>query len=174
MVEDNKMIDCSKGTEIEWPLTGFTFATRTNIAKRQLCNRDACLLLLAANGPTVKTSTLKTLLRAWRPLEGVYYGATKTLRPGRRELDFSYLFNHYYGHIGTNASGKKYVPWTGANYAGPCWWWRNTETMRGTCQISSAGYARLEELRVLMGRIHGEVLGAIDVCLGKRESEVVS
>jgi hypothetical protein len=129
-------------------------------------------LLLAANGPTVKTSTLKALLRAWRPLEGVYYGATKTSRPGRRELDFSYLFNHYYGHVGTNSSGKKHVPWTGVTYAGPCWWWRNTATMRGSVSISTKGYARLEELRVLMGRLHGEVLTAIDVCLGRHEAEL--
>lgn len=160
--------------EVEWPLKGWTFATKTDIARRKLCNRDACLLLLAANGPTCKTSLLKALLRAWRPA----YTETKLLwgskdQRGIRttELDFGYLFNHYYGHIGTESMGKKYVPWTGATYKGPCWWWRDSRTMRGTCQISAAGYKRLEQLRQAIGFHHGEVLGAIDECLGRYEAQ---
>lgn len=163
------MVDNNGGQvrEIEFPLIGFKFSPRTNIAKKRLNNRDATLLLLAANGPTVKTNTLAILLRGWRPMgedsaRGKYWG--------KRELDFSYLWNHYYGHVGVDSTGKKHVPWTGVTYKGPCWWWRNTRTMRGTVQISAKGYARLAQLKHELAQVM-HYIPTLDNCITTGVSE---
>ncbi len=137
--------------EIEFPLAGFTGGNCgrvTNIAKRVLSNRDACLLLLAANGPICKTDTLITLLRAWRPLEGMHYqynprGKDSTSRPGRRELCFTYLFNSYYGHTCGNPEGRPSKPYYGGVRTKAAYFWRNK---RGQIRISLAGYKRLSWL----------------------------
>jgi len=154
------MVDNNGTTkEIEFPLFGFTggkCGRVTDIKKRVLSNRDACLLLLAANGPICKTSTLKVLLRAWRPLEGVTYTYRRGMsdliaRNGRAlELDFGYLFNGYYGHTCGNIEGRPATRWfdkkppTKAAY-----FWSNK---RGEVKISNAGFGRLAWLIQEMGR----------------------
>lgn len=153
------MVDNNGTTkEIEFPLAGFTggkCGRVTDISKRVLSNRDACLLLLAANGPICKSSTLKVLLRAWRPLEGVTYkyrrGMTDLVtRNGNFELNFGYLFNSYYGHICGNIEGRPAKRWfdkkapTAAAY-----FWSNK---RGEVKISNAGFRRLSWLIQQMGR----------------------
>lgn len=143
----NKSVD----KEIEFPLAGFTggrTGRTTNIAERVLSNRDACLLLLAANGPICKTGTLQTLLRAWRPLEGYHYqysrvGQGATSRPGHVELHFTYLFNTHYGHICHNPQGIPDVPWCGPARTKEAYFWSNK---RGEIRISLAGYKRLSWL----------------------------
>jgi len=143
------MVDNNGTTkEIEFPLAGFTggkCGRVTDISKRVLNNRDACLLLLAANGPICKTSTLKALLRAWRPLEGITYkyrrGMTDLVtRNGNFELHFDYLFNSYYGHICGNPEGRPSKPYYGSIRTGAAYFWSNK---RGEIKISIAGYKRL-------------------------------
>jgi hypothetical protein len=137
--------------EIEFPLAGFTggkCGRVTDIAKRVLSNRDACLLLLAANGPICKTNTLQVLLRAWRPLEGVTYhyrprGTDTQSRSGKHELCFSYLFNTYYGHICRNPEGRPNKPYYGGVRTKEAYFWSNK---RGQIRISLAGYKRLSWL----------------------------
>lgn len=146
MVANNSM-----DKEIEFPLAGFTggkCGRVTDIAKRVLSNRDACLLLLAANGPIVKTDTLLVLLRAWRPLEGTLYqynsgGTDITSKPGSRELCFTYLFNSYYGHICGNPEGRPSKPHYSFRRTKESYFWRNKP---GQIRISLAGYKRLSWL----------------------------
>lgn len=143
------MVDNNGTTkEIEFPLAGFTggrCGRVTDISKRVLSNRDACLLLLAANGPICKSSTLKVLLRAWRPLEGVTYqyrsGQTDfQSRNGNFELNFGYLFNGYYGHICGNQEGRPAKRWYGGAPTKVAYFWSNK---RGEVKISNEGYKRL-------------------------------
>jgi hypothetical protein len=139
--------------EIEFPLAGFTggkCGRVTDIAKRVLSNRDACLLLLAANGPICKTNTLQVLLRAWRPLEGKTYApsaaresSTTWIQTGRRELNFTYLFNSYYGHICRNPEGRPSKSYFGGVRTKAAFFWTNK---RGQIRISLAGYKRLSWL----------------------------
>lgn len=144
----------NKGTdrEIEFPLAGFTggkSGRTTDIAKRVLSNRDACLLLLAANGPICRTNTLTTLLRAWRPLEGLRYvydskgTGHHQRRPGKNELCFTYLFNSYYGHICGNPEGRPSKPYYAPIRTKECYFWTKK---RGEIRISLAGYKRLSWL----------------------------
>lgn len=149
--------------EFTYPLIGFTYGTKTNVAKRILNNKDAALLILAANGGVMRVGDVKALLRGWR-------GPTKGLcvvKPGRynfktnkydetvygtdpAELHFSYLFNTYYGHItedynqvegdrGGWCAGRK-----GANRysAGPFMW----RPFKNRAAISALGRARLNAL----------------------------
>lgn len=146
MVADSNTVQSQDGNsetvrEIEWPLTGFTYATRTNVAQRKLNNLDACLMLIAANGPTVRTRTLKTLLRAWRPMgelspRGPYWG--------KRELDFDYLFNSFYGHVSGNPEGRPARSFYHKPRTTQCFWW---QSKRGEVSITVAGYRRLEQLK---------------------------
>lgn len=141
--------------EIEFPLFGFTggkCGRKTDVAKRVLSNRDACLLLLAANGPVCKTSTLITLLRAWRPLEGMTYYSYRggQSRSGRHELCFKYLFNSYYGHTCGNLQGRPYKPMYGRDGHPPVsYFWSNK---RGEVKITIEGYKRLAWLIQELGR----------------------
>lgn len=153
------MVDNNGTTkEIEFPLFGFTggkCGRVTDIKKRVLSNRDACLLLLAANGPICKTGTLITLLRAWRPLEGVTYnyrrGAKDLItRSGKFELCFKYLFNSYYGHTCGNIEGRPYKSMYGRDgHPAVSYFWSNK---RGEVKITHAGFRRLSYLIQEMGR----------------------
>ena len=144
------MVDNNGTTkEVEFPLAGFTggkCGRVTDISKRVLSNRDACLLLLAANGPICSSTLLKALLRAWRPLEGVTYQyrrGDKDLisRSGRFELNFGYLFNGYYGHTCGNIDGRPYTPYChSAPRSKAAYFW---STKRNEYKISNAGYKRL-------------------------------
>jgi hypothetical protein len=138
--------------ELTFPLIGFTYGTRTNIAARILNNKDAALLILAANGGVMKVAEVKALLRGWRP------GTTgrNVVRQGRwddkarkyvpavlgtdpAELHFSYLFNSYYGHI-----VRTYDRTAGCrHYSSGAYMWRPA---RATAAISSLGRARLRIL----------------------------
>jgi hypothetical protein len=153
----------NNATEFTFPLIGFRYGTRTNIAARILNNKDAALLILAANGGVMRVSDVKALLRGWRP------GTTgrNVLKPSRwnhrlrkrtpavfgtdpAELHFSYLFNTYYGHItedynrtegdrGGWCSGRK-----GANrYSSGPFMWR---PFKNRAAISALGRARLRTL----------------------------
>lgn len=137
--------------EIEFPLAGFTGGAtgrETDISQRVLSNRDACLLLLAANGPEVKSGTLIALLRAWRPLEGApYSGGFLPRRTGNRELYFTYLFNSHYGHITNNYEGVPRKPYYSYARTKESFFWRER---RGHIRISAAGYRRLASLIAAM------------------------
>lgn len=143
------MVD-NNGTskEIEFPLAGFTGGRNgrvTDISKRVLSNRDACLLLLAANGPICRTGTLQRLLQAWRPLEGITYhyrpnSKDTQTRSGKHELHFTYLFNSYYGHICGNPEGRPSQPYYGSIRTKAAYFWSNK---RGEIKISIEGYKRL-------------------------------
>jgi len=151
----------NNATEFTFPLIGFTHGTRTNIAARILNNKDAALLILAANGATMKVGDVKALLRGWRP------GTTgqNVVKPGRwndrlrkwtppvlgtdpSELHFSYLFNCYYGHISTDYNKGENVEggWGGRGkryYSVGAYMWRPA---RHTAAISALGRARLRVL----------------------------
>jgi hypothetical protein len=131
------MVDNNGTTKkIEFPLAGFTggkCGRVTDVKKRILSNRDACLLLLAANGPICRTSTLKTLLRAWRPLEGQLGGDVPS------ELNFGYLFNSCYGHTTDNVEGRRDMS-RRPGRAPYAYFWSNK---RGEVKISHAGFKRL-------------------------------
>jgi hypothetical protein len=142
----------NNAVEFTYPLIGFTYGTRTNIAKRILNNKDAALLILAANGGVMRVADVKALLRGWRP------GTTgkNVIKPGRfnlrtnkyeptvygtdpAELHFSYLFNTYYGHITENydyARGR-------GHYSSGAYMWR---PFKNRAAISALGRARLNAL----------------------------
>lgn len=142
----------NNAAELTFPLIGFTYGTRTDIARRVLTNKDAALLILAANGGVMRVADVKALLRGWR-------GPTKGLcvvKPGRynfktnkydkpvfgtdpTELHFSYLFNTYYGHITENydyARGR-------GHYSAGAYMWR---PFKNRAAISALGRARLNAL----------------------------
>lgn len=73
--------------ELTFPLANLTHGRKTDVKNGVINNRDATLLILAANGGVMSVNDVKILLRGWRPLEG-HYG---------HELRFQYLFNAYYG-----------------------------------------------------------------------------
>ncbi len=126
----------SNATEITFPLIGFTYGTRTDIARRILTNKDAALLILAANDGTMNVGDIKALLRGWRPFGD---GSKDGVRYATGELHFSYLFNAYYGHIVTNydrTAGCKH-------YSSGAYMWRPA---RHTAAISALGRARLRVL----------------------------
>lgn len=140
--------------EIEFPLAGFTGGNsgrKTDVSQRVLSNRDACLLLLAANGPICKTGTLIRLLQAWRPLEGLTYSYNgPTRRSGKHELCFKYLFNSYYGHTCGNYQGRPYKPMYGRDgHPAVSYFWSNK---RGQVKITVEGYKRLAWLIQELGR----------------------
>lgn len=142
----------NNANELTFPLIGFTYGTRTNIAARILNNKDAALLILAANGGVMPVGTVKALLRGWRPGTA----GQNVLRRGRwdekarkyvpavlgtdpSELHFSYLFNAYYGHI-----VHTYDRTAGCrHYSSGAYMWRPA---RATAAISSLGRARLRIL----------------------------
>ncbi len=139
----------NNATEFTFPLIGFRYGTRTDIAARILNNKDAALLILAANGGVMKVGDVKALLRGWRPLG---HGADKNHAKyyPKTELHFSYLFNTYYGHItedynrtegdrGGWCAGQK-----GANrYSSGPFMWR---PFKNRAAISALGRARLRTL----------------------------
>jgi hypothetical protein len=148
--------------ELTFPLGGFKHGSRTDISKGILTNKDAALLILAANGGCLPVGTMKTLLRAWRPLEGgpvcvqegKYDPQTKLYtRPvysktEREELHFSYLFNTYYGHISEKYDcgpwpGQPNSRWNMRRYSEGAYMWR---PRRHTAAISAYGVARLRQL----------------------------
>jgi hypothetical protein len=130
--------------EITFPLFGFTYGTRTNIAARILNNKDAALFILAANGGVMKVSDIKGLLRGWRP-----FGENKKgVRFAIGELHFSYLFNVYYGHITKNYNAPEHMKhanrYVGCRYYSiGAYMWR---PRHGYAAISSLGRARLNIL----------------------------
>jgi hypothetical protein len=142
----------NNAAEFTYPLIGFTYGRKTDIAKRVLNNKDAALLILAANGGVMRVADVKGLLRGWRP------GTTgrNVIRPGRfnlrtnkyekpvygtdpSELHFSYLFNAYYGHITEN------YDWAGPrrHYSVGAYMWR---PFKNRAAISALGRARLRAL----------------------------
>lgn len=137
----------NNATEFTFPLIGFTYGTRTNIAKRILTNKDAALLILAANGGVMRVRDVKALLRGWRPLgdgssknHAKYYSTS--------ELHFSYLFNTYYGHITENYDApehkkhaNRYV--SRRYYSVGAYMWR---PFKNRAAISALGHARLNAL----------------------------
>lgn len=139
--------------EIEWPLTGFiggNSGRKTDVKAGILSNRDACLLLLFANGGVSTTGTLRRLLQAWRPLEGITYRYNKpSYRSGKHELHFSYLFNSYYGHICGNIEGRPMPSYYGGCRTKEAFFW---SAKRGEIRITHAGYKRLAWLLTELGR----------------------
>lgn len=142
----------NNAAEFTFPLIGFTYGTRTDIAKRILTNKDAALLILAANGGVMRVDDIKALLRGWRgPTKGL-----AIIKQGRynlktnkydkpvystdpAELHFSYLFNTYYGHITENydyARGR-------THYSSGAYMWR---PFKNRAAISALGRARLNVL----------------------------
>lgn len=144
----------NNATEFTFPLIGFTYGTKTNIAKRVLTNKDAALLILAANGGVMRVADVKALLRGWRGPSPV--GGFNVVKQGRfnlrtnkyiptvfgtdpAELHFSYLFNTYYGHITENydhARGR-------GHYSSGAYMWR---PFKNRAAISALGRARLNAL----------------------------
>ncbi len=146
--------------ELTFPLAGFKYGARTNVAKGILTNKDAALLILAANGGTLPKTDVQVLLRGWRPLRD---GADK--KHARyyvgKELHFSYLFNAYYGHISddynkaTGDRGGWCDQYRGKNrYSCGPYMWRPS---RATAAISALGRARLRVL-TLQAAVAGMVL----------------
>lgn len=136
----------NNATELTFPLIGFTYGTRTNIAKRILNNKDAALLILAANGCVMRVGDVKALLRGWRPLG---HGADKNHAKDypKTELHFSYLFNTYYGHITANYDhcGARTRWWGGSTdrYSSGAYMWR---PYGGHAAVSALGRVRLNAL----------------------------
>lgn len=139
----------NNATEFTFPLIGFRYGTRTNIARRVLTNKDAALLILAANGGVMRVGDVKALLRGWRPLGD---GSSKNHAKyySRTELHFSYLFNTYYGHITENYErtegdrGGWLDNYRGKNrYSSGPFMWR---PFKNRAAISALGRARLNAL----------------------------
>lgn len=129
--------------EIEFPLFGFTggkCGRITDFSKNVISNRDACILLIHANGGEVHRSTLIRLLQAFRPLEGTSYYQNS----GRsRELRFTYLFNSYYGHCCDNPDGKPVIPYFSGPRTKESLFWR---VRKGYYRLTTPGIARLTTL----------------------------
>jgi hypothetical protein len=153
----------NNATEFTFPLIGFSHGFRTDIANRVLNNKDAALLILAANGGVMKVGEVKALLRGWRPSttgRNVIKPGRFNLRTNKRErpvygtdpaeLHFSYLFNTYYGHITEDYNrvegdrGGEYGGYKCANRysAGPFMW----RPFKNRAAISALGRARLHTL----------------------------
>lgn len=145
----------NNAAEFTYPLIGFAYGRKTDIANRVLNNKDAALLILAANGGVMRVADVKALLRGWRP------GTTgqNVIKPGRynlrtnkyekpvygtdpAELHFSYLFNTYYGHITENYdyAGKR------GHYSAGAYMWR---PFKNRAAISALGRARLNALAAM-------------------------
>lgn len=151
----------NNATEFTFPLIGFTYGTRTDIAKRVLTNKDAALLILAANGGVMRVADVKALLRGWRgPTKGFnvvqrgrWNHKTNRWTPpvfgtDPAELHFSYLFNTYYGHITENYDApehKKHANrYVGRRYySAGAYMWR---PFKNRAAISALGRARLNTL----------------------------
>ncbi len=150
--------------ELTYPLNGFKPGMRTNVAKGILTNKDAALLILAANGGTLDRSEVTALLRGWRPAEGQGPNIVKRGRfdlkrnkwvppvvgTGPSELHFSYLFNAYYGHISddynrTEGDRGGWLEHRGGKnrYSSGPYMWR---PKAHTAAISALGRARLRSL----------------------------
>lgn len=149
----------NNAAELTFPLIGFTYGTRTDIARRILTNKDAALLILAANGGVMRVADVKVLLRGWRgPTKGF-----NLIKPGRydyktgkyvkpvygtdpAELHFSYLFNTYYGHITLDydrcGPRSNFVGST-SKYSCGAYMWR---PFKNRAAISALGRARLNAL----------------------------
>ncbi len=82
--------------ELTFPLANLTHGRKTDVKKGVVNNRDAALLILAANGGVMSVNDVKILLRGWRPLSSKLYDNTGKI-VGHKELRFQYLFNSYYG-----------------------------------------------------------------------------
>lgn len=142
----------NNAAEFTFPLIGFTYGTRTNIAKRILTNKDAALLILAANGGVMRVADVKALLRGWRPLgDGGSKNHTKYY--STTELHFSYLFNTYYGHITENynyGEGDRGGWLTGRRgpnrYSSGPYMWR---PFKNRAAVSALGRARLNALAAM-------------------------
>jgi len=52
----------NNAAEFTFSLIGFTYGRRTNIAKRVLNNKDAALLILAANGGVMRVGDVKAVM----------------------------------------------------------------------------------------------------------------
>lgn len=125
----------NNAVEITFPLFGFMYGTRTIIAARILNNKDAALLILAANGGVMNVNDIKVLLRGWRP-----FGENKKgVRFAMGELHFTYLFNLYYGHISRDYNSSR----PRGHYSSGAYMWR---PRHGYAAISSLGRARLNIL----------------------------
>lgn len=161
----------SNAKEFTFPLIGFKYGTRTDIALRILNNKDAALLILAANGGVMKVGDVKALLRGWRPSTT----GRNVIKPGRydlkknkwvppvlgtdpAELHFSYLFNCYYGHITETwerTAGSRH-------YSSGAFMWR---PFKGRAGISKLGHSRLATLVTQASRagvrLEPEVVAAV-------------
>jgi hypothetical protein len=145
--------------ELTFPLAGFRYAVRTNLAKHTLCNKDAALLVLAANGGILDKEDVIALLRGWRPL-GDGSTESRTRFYSTRELRFDYLFNAYYGHITDRydyvGPDRKWHTSKTGHYSKGAYMWRPS---RAKAAISLLGMLRLEELS------HQAVMVGIDLDL---------
>lgn len=136
----------NNAAELTFPLIGFTYGTRTDIARRVLTNKDAALLILAANGGVMRVRDVKALLRGWRPFgDGSSKNHAKYYPTS--ELHFSYLFNTYYGHITMDYDrcGPR-TNWHGGStsrYSSGAYMWR---PFKNRVAISALGRARLNAL----------------------------
>lgn len=144
----------NNGTEFTYPLIGFHHGKVTNLAARILNNKDAALLILAANGGVMRVADVKALLRGWRPgttgknviKSGRYdFKLNKYVKPvygtDPSELHFSYLFNTFYGHITENYD---HPGWNGrCKYSSGAYMWR---PFKNRAAISALGRARLNVL----------------------------
>lgn len=136
----------NNAAELTFPLIGFTYGTRTDIARRVLTNKDAALLILAANGGVMRVRDVKALLRGWRPLgDGSSKNHAKYYPTS--ELHFSYLFNTYYGHITMDydrcGPRKNWHGGSTSEYSSGAYMWR---PFKNRAAISALGRARLNAL----------------------------
>lgn len=123
--------------ELTFPLSGLKPAMRTDPSKGTVTNKDAALLILAANGGVLPKATVQALLRGWRPLEG---------KNPNSELCFTYLFNEYYGHITSDydqAEPRRGYAGGQAHYSSGPYMWRPA---RATAAVSALGRERLKWL----------------------------
>ncbi len=154
-------------TSAGYPLNGFNYGVRTNMAKRILNNKDAALIILAAYGGILRIIDIQNMLRSWRPgskrlrvVKRGYYDTKKdvyvkpTYSDEVAEKYFTYLFNGHYGFISNRDRDEEWpqrqVGQRGMNYMRNytvgAYMWRPS---KGVAAISKLGYKRLQELGVL-------------------------
>lgn len=107
---------------------------KTDLSKGVVNNIDATMMILAANGGSLRVGEIRALLRGWRPLEAY----------GSHELWFKYMFNSYYGHVVTEDRDVEWQPTSMVRYyaRGPSF----VRQSRGRVAISSYGLKRFANL----------------------------